>query len=84
MFCIICQDSVQYSWTYTNCNCSDNYYHINCLDSWIKQSNSCPTCRKDFTKKETNIETHANNCISHLDNILRAMFLDSIGRYREF
>lgn len=79
MQCIICSEDINQSssWCYLNCNC--NYiYHSKCINQWFNQSKSCPTCRKEFIKKD-NIPQISHN--EHIELLNNALFYDSIGRW---
>lgn len=76
--CIICQDSITNSWTYTNCDCNGGCYHIYCLRVWQERSHSCPTCRREYNREEPDSDTTIHITLD------RAIFMDSIGRYRSF
>jgi hypothetical protein len=47
--CAICLQSIDDPYKKKlDCNC--NYiYHTNCINRWLRENPSCPTCRKQFT-----------------------------------
>jgi hypothetical protein len=47
LVCGICQDEIKKKKKISSLNCS-HYYHTVCINKWLKQHNSCPTCRKTF------------------------------------
>jgi len=51
MDCPICYQKIKKTdpFSILNCNCK-NIYHSNCIDIWLNQNKSCPTCRKYFNK----------------------------------
>ena len=81
--CIICQDTVTTSWTYTNCGCQSGVYHIYCLRLWLEKTHNCPTCRREYNRESSNTEDQEEQTTINI-TLERAIFLDSIGRYRMF
>lgn len=45
--CGICLDNFQESEKMTYMTCK-HFFHSGCLDTWLKQSNTCPTCRYEI------------------------------------
>ena len=88
MDCPICYNKItkNESFTILNCMCQ-TFYHSKCIDIWLKNNNSCPTCRKIWIKPNLrrNID---NNPIRRRRNAMTPdiarmltsrLFLESIG-----
>lgn len=52
--CSICYDFVSSECILSNLDCG-HIYHANCLSQWIKTSQTCPECRKKFTKPPSRV-----------------------------
>ncbi len=79
MNCIICSEDITNNLVYLNCNCK-YVYHNSCISSWLNTSKTCPTCRRDFNKKE-DIKINREDYLRELND---ALFYDSIGRWSTF
>ena len=72
MNCLICMETINNTFIYTNCKC--NYvYHSKCIYKWFSINYCCPICKKKYKNNKTNIKT-----------IKSALFYDSIGHYNRF
>jgi hypothetical protein len=91
--CIICDEILNDSIIYMNCDCKSSAYHNKCINEWLDKSISCPTCRKIFPTKlvadnddtgsdSDNDNDNDNN--RHITELEAALFYDSIRRYRLF
>ncbi len=80
MNCLICSEDINNCFYILNCDCK-YVYHSNCINLWLNTSKTCPTCRKDFNKKENITKINRTDYLNLLDN---ALFYDSIGRWSTF
>jgi len=86
--CSICLDEFKLGDKCIQLPCKDHshYFHNekeNCLGikKWLHKSNTCPVCRTEFPKEESNIpETNQGNIVRQLDN--RAQFILNSILYR--
>ena len=56
-FCCICQDSIKEKKDlFFTLNCCNHKYHVGCIETWLKNQNTCCICRKRVKscKKELN------------------------------
>ena len=71
--CPICLEIINTEMCFLTCKCL-SIYHTKCIQHWLVDNNTCPTCNKFFKKK-----THACN-----RELQEAMFYDSIGRFNSY
>ncbi len=83
--CTICMDEItRYDKKTLNCN---HNFHINCINEWLRESNTCPICRAPQTINSNriyNTENTLNSTISFLRRNRVYSAIDEIDRsYRE-
>ena len=47
--CSICQNEFEGSDIVRRLNNCNHIFHLNCVDTWLSNHNTCPTCRNDLT-----------------------------------
>ena len=60
--CDICGDSQNERFT-INLKCN-HCFHSTCLDKWLENHITCPTCRQDITENRNNEESSNRNTTS--------------------
>jgi len=51
--CTVCQETFEEGEEIMKLPC-EHYFHENCVTTWLKMHNSCPTCRKEIPGEATN------------------------------
>jgi hypothetical protein len=54
--CVICQDEITNPSILRKIKKCSHHYHINCLDKWLENKITCPTCRCDIRLNLNNQE----------------------------
>lgn len=44
--CSICQQPIEWDSIIRRINICNHVYHVNCIDQWLVENNTCPTCRR--------------------------------------
>ena len=50
--CPICLEIINTEMCFLTCKCL-SIYHTKCIQHWLVDNNTCPTCNKFFKKKRT-------------------------------
>lgn len=56
--CSICMDNVELETEVTVLPCN-HWFHFECIESWLKEHNTCPHCRKSITPDEQGQRTQS-------------------------
>jgi len=46
--CSICQQNIEWDTIIRRINTCEHEYHVNCIDQWLVDHTSCPTCRREL------------------------------------
>lgn len=60
--CVVCQEEFQYEDKYIKLPCN-HIYHSDCILPWLKQHNTCPTCRYELESEEEEKENEKRSSI---------------------
>ena len=60
--CAICQNNLEENDIIRTLNRCNHIFHLNCIDRWLSEHNTCPTCRNDL------LNDNHNNQIEHEHN----------------
>lgn len=55
--CSICQQTIEWDSIIRRINVCNHEYHVNCIDQWLVDHNTCPTCRRVLTPNHENSNT---------------------------
>lgn len=57
--CSICQQSIDWDVIIRKINICNHEYHVNCIDQWLVDHNTCPTCRRELNSSSTTESTNS-------------------------
>jgi hypothetical protein len=46
--CSICQQPIEWDTIIRKMNTCDHEYHVTCIDQWLVENTTCPTCRREL------------------------------------
>lgn len=55
--CSICQQNIEWDSIIRRINICNHEYHVNCIDQWLVDHNTCPTCRRVLLPNNENSNT---------------------------
>lgn len=55
--CSICQLNIEGNTICRKLNSCSHYFHVSCIDRWLQEHNSCPTCRVEIRPPTTQQST---------------------------
>lgn len=59
--CTICQEAIQNNSITRKIKKCNHFFHSTCLDKWLENHITCPTCRQDITTNTNNEETNGDS-----------------------
>ena len=63
--CSICQQNIEWDSIIRRINICNHEYHVNCIDQWLVNHNTCPTCRRILVPSNEN----SNNDMTEERNV---------------
>jgi len=48
MICVICHNAIEKNTIYRKINSCEHCFHVKCIDEWLNQNSTCPTCRVEL------------------------------------
>ncbi len=76
--CPICYNHLGVFYFKCQCNCNAKY-HINCIQSWLKQCPVCPLCRQYQKQEYINKRIRVQNRIYEVLILLSSVFIICIA-----
>ena len=58
--CSICQNTIEPNTILRKINNCSHYFHINCIDNWLKDHTTCPICRQPINNANANTNANTN------------------------
>jgi hypothetical protein len=49
--CVICHNNIEQNTIYRKINNCQHCFHVKCIDEWLNQSTTCPTCRIELSER---------------------------------
>jgi len=59
--CSICQGNFENNDIVRKLNNCGHLFHLNCIDRWLAEHNTCPTCRNNLTSEQHTTPSNSNN-----------------------
>jgi hypothetical protein len=64
MICVICHNAIEKNTIYRKINSCEHCFHVKCIDEWLNQNSTCPTCRVELIgnrRSSSSSRTRRNN-----------------------